>query len=900
MFLEFRKLVFSIILFIVFPAFMFSQTDPDIQKSDSLNELIPIDTTSLQINSNQTNDTLSESEKKSGLIDNKVIYSAIDSIVLSRDSKKVYLYKNAKIEYGDITLEADYIEYDQENNVVYASGVEDTLGNLIGKPIFTEKSDKFNAKTIKYNFKTKKGYIEEVFTEEEDGYLHSEKTKKLENNDFLMKNGKYTTCDNPEHPHFYLSMTKAKVIPGDKIISGYSYLVLQDLPLKFLFIPFGYFPSQKEQSSGIIVPKYGEERNRGFFLQDGGYYFGISDKMDLAITGDIYSKGSWGGDLNYRFVKRYKFNTNLSLGYKEFIKSEKGLDDYLKSKDFQIRWTHSQDPKANPNSKFSASVNYSTTSYDKYNSKTIENLNTNTKSSSISYSKSWPDSPFRLTADLRHSQNTQTNNVDLTLPVVTFNMDRKNPFRRKGSSGETKWYEDIEISYKSKLENRITAPDSTIFTETQWSDFENGFQHNIPLSTNIKILKYFNLTPQVEYTGILYPNYISRYYDENYYIESTGKYGAIITDTINEIKYAQMVTPSVSLSVGPNIYGMYAFSNPNAKIVAIRHVLTPSASISYRPDLGSMVSQYYSTYEMYSNGEFKDVEYSKFENGLYKLPSSPGESSVISFGLNNNLEMKIRSDEDTATGTRKIKLIEGLKFSANYNVFADSVNWSSIGISGRTTLFKDKININITASVDPYQINKTTGNTINKFQWNDKDAEFLGKIGRLESFRLSIDFKLNSPQNGESGDQSNKGEISESILSNDREIDQSIIQQQQFQKQIIGYVDFDVPWDLGVDYNYNYSKPKFEKVITQTIGINGNLSLTKNWKISFRSNYDITNKELSSTSINIHRDLHCWEMTFSWIPVGRMQSYNFQINVKASTLKDFLKLPKKKTWQENL
>lgn len=902
MFLEFRKLVFSIILFIVFPAFMFSQTNPDIQKSDNLNDLIPIDTTTIPINNNQATDTLTKSEKKTGLIDTKVIYSATDSIVISRDSKKVYLYKNAKIEYGDIILKADYIEYDQENNIVFASGIEDSLGNLIGKPVFTENKDVFDAKTIKYNFKTKKGYIEEVFTEEEDGYLHSEKTKKLENNDFLMKNGKYTTCDNPTHPHFYLLMTKAKVIPGEKIISGYSYLVMQDLPMKFLFIPFGYFPSQTEQSSGIIVPKYGEARNRGFYLQDGGYYFGISDKMDLAITGDIYSKGSWGGDLNYRFVKRYKFNTNLSLGYKEFIKSEKGLADYLKSKDFQIRWTHSQDPKANPNSKFSASVNYSTTSYDKYNSKTIENLNTNTKSSSISYSKSWPGSPFRFTADLRHSQNTQTNNVDLTLPVLTFNMDRKNPFRRKNASGETKWYEDIEISYRSKLENRITAPDSTIFTETQWSDFENGFQHNIPISTNIKILKYFNLSPQVEYTGILSPNYIYRYYDNNYHNETTNKYGAVITDTIQKINYAHMVTPSVSLSVGPNIYGMYIFKKPTAKIVAIRHVLTPSVSISYRPDLGNMVSQYYGTYEMYSNGEFKDIEYSILDNGLYKLPSSPGESSVISLGLNNNLEMKIRSDEDTVTGTRKIKLIEGLKFSASYNVFADSLHWSPIAISGRTTLFKDKVNINISASVDPYAIDSITGNTINKFQWNETDDKFLGKIGRLESFRLSIDFKLNSSKNGDSEDEANKGERSESIMSNDREIDQTILQQQQFQQQIIGYVDFDVPWDLGVDYNFNYSKPKFDNsvVITQTIGITGNLSLTKNWKISFRSNYDITNKELSSTSINIHRDLHCWEMTFSWIPVGRMQSYNFQINVKASTLKDFLKLPKKKTWQENL
>jgi len=893
LFFELRKLVFSTILFIAFPAFLYSQTNPNVRKIDKDIEIIPTDTTIVPIET--STDSINQNEN-SNLIDTKVVYSATDSIVLSRDSKKVYLYKKAKIEYGDIILESDYIEYDQENNVVFASGVEDSLGNLTGKPVFTEKGDKFDAKTIKYNFKTKKGYIEEVFTEEEDGYLHSQITKKLENNDFLMKNGKYTTCDNPEHPHFYLSMTKAKVIPGDKIVSGYSYLVLEDLPLKFIFVPFGYFPSQKEQSSGLIIPKYGEETRRGFFLQDGGYYFGISDKMDLAITADIFSKGSWGGDLNYRFVKRYKFNSNLSLGYKEFVKSEKGLSDYLKSKDLQIRWTHSQDPKANPNSKFSASVNYSTTTYDQYNSKTLEDLNTNTKSSSVSYSKSWPGSPFRFSADLRHSQNTQTKNVDLTFPVLTFNMDRKYPFRRKNASGDLKWYEDIEISYKSKLENRLSTPDSLFLVDTKWSDFENGFQHTIPLNTNIKILKYFNLSPQVEYTGILYPNYINRYYDYNYYNESTKKYGAVITDTIQEIKYAQIVTPSVSLSVGPNIYGMYAFKNPEAKIVAIRHVLTPSVSISYRPDLGNMVNQYYGSYETYSNGEFKTVEYSKFENGLYRLPAAPGESSVISFGLNNNLEMKVRSDKDTVTGTRKIKLIDGLKLSASYNVFADSLNWSPIGVSGRTTLFKDKVNINISATVDPYAID-SLGVTYNEFHWNVSDDKFFGRIGRLESFRLSVDFRLNSEKGSETGE--NKGPNNESgtEISDDRDLEQSI---QQHQQQFVGYVDFDVPWDLSVNYNYNYSKPKFEKTITQTIGISGNLSLTKNWKISFRTNYDITNKELSSTSINIHRDLHCWEMSLGWIPVGRMQSYNFQINVKSSTLRDLLKLPKKRSWQENL
>lgn len=355
-----------------------------------------------------------------------------------------------------------------------------------------------------------------------------------------------------------------------------------------------------------------------------------------------------------------------------------------------------------------------------------------------------------------------------------------------------------------------------------------------------------------------------------------------------------MITPSVSLSVGPNIYGMYAFKNPKSKIVAVRHVVTPSVSVSYRPDLGNMVEQYYGSYEMYSGGELKEIEYSIFEPGLYKLPAAPGQSGAISFGLNNNLEMKIRSDKDTVTGTKKIKLIEGLRLSSSYNIFADSMNWSPINISGRTTLFNDKLGINFNATLDPYAINDA-GRKYNEYHWNVSEDKYLGKLGRITNMNLSANYKLNSDKKNESNKSStnNNTDILTDEFGNPIE-DEIIVQ------PIVGYVDFDIPWNVSVGYNFNYSKPAYEKIITQTLQLTGDFSLTKKWKISFRTNYDITNKELSSTSINIHRDLHCWEMTFSWIPIGRMQSYNFQINVKASTLRDFLKLPKKRTWQENL
>lgn len=885
MYLKFRYFVFIIVLIFVIPFKNFAQNErtEEIKNNTDIEDVAISD--SVLINDTLTVD---KPKQKGSVLDSKVIYSAKDSIALSSDNKKVFLYKQAKIIYGEIILEADYIEYDQERNYVFASGVADSTGKLIGKPNFKEGQEEFSAKTIKYNFKTKKGYIEDVFTEEEQGFLHSEQTNKLEDNSFLLKNGKYTTCENEDHPHFYLSMTKAKVVPNDKIITGPAYLVMLDIPFKFLGVPFGFFPSQSGYSSGIIVPKYGEESNRGFYLQDGGYYFGINDKMDLKVTGDIFSKGSWGGDVAYRFVKRYKFSSNFNYSYAEFIESEVGLPDYEKNKNMQITWSYVQDAKANPNAKFSASVNYSTTGYDKYNAKTTEQLNTNTKSSSISYGKTWAGSPFRLNAQLRHSQNSNTNNVSLTLPSITFNMDRQYPFRSKNSSGETKWYEDIEIQYSSQLENKITTVDSLLFNGTTFSDFQNGFQHNIPLSTNFKLLKYFNLSPKVQYTGILYPNYLEIISD-TLIDESGNEYIETYENVVPTIKYAQLLEPSVSLSVGPNIYGMYRFKNQEGKIEALRHVLTPSVSVSYRPDMGNMVDKYYSDYVIDTLGN--TLEYSIFEDGIYNFPAAPGQSGSVSFGLNNNLEMKVRTYDDTSNTTKKIKILESFKISSSYNIFADSLNWSQISLRGRTSLLNNKLKLNFGASLDPYALNNAKTAVVNKFA---------GGVGRLEKVDFSVDFTLKSKKDESDGQgkgvNDQKNNISHSGASSDFADDGRYT----IQDEIVTYVDFDVPWSLTGSYKYVYSKPLTEKNITQTLSLSGNLSLTKKWKISFRTNYDITERELSSTSININRDLHCWEMTFSWIPIGRMQSYSFQINVKGSTLRDMLKYNKRKSWQDNL
>jgi lipopolysaccharide assembly outer membrane protein LptD (OstA) len=884
LYLKFRYFVFIFVLIIIVSFKSLAQINNRGKELDltNNNQNENIDTISL-------NDSIKTAPKNENLIEIQVIYNAEDSIVLASDSKKVYLYNKAKIVYGEITLEADFIEYDQEKNVVYAKGVEDSLGVLQGKPKFTDKSGEFLAKTIRYNFKTKKGYIEDVFTEEEQGFLHSEQTKKMADNSLLLKNGKYTTCDHEDHPHFYLKMSKAKVIPNDKIITGFTYLVMGDVPMP-LGVPFGYFPSQNSYSSGILIPSYGEEKRRGFYLQDGGYYFGINDMMDLAVTGDIYSKGSWGTDLVLKYKKRYKFNSRFNFSYGVFVQGEKGLPDYKNNKDMRIVWNHAQDPKSNPNTRFSASVNYSTSSYDEFNSKTLDQRATNTKQSNITYAKNWAGSPFHFNMNLKHSQNSNTNNITLNLPILTFNMDRKNPFRKKNATGKMKWYENIEVQYNSKLENKITTIDSLLFTETTFSDFENGFQHKVPISTNFKILKHFNLSPKVNYTGIVYTDITDFSYSDT--INTNGDSIKILQkDVREEINYAQIIEPSISLSVGPNIYGKYDFNNENSNLIAIRHVLTPSASVSYRPDLGNMVDQYYFT-------DTLDKKHSIYETGIYKFPAAPGESGSVNFGLNNNLEMKVRDKNDTTgLGTKKIKLLESLKLSTSYNIFAEEFNWSPISINGRTSIFNKKVNINFGGSVDTYALD-SNGTLINRSQWHyNKDASFFKRLGRLERFDFSIDFRLNSKK----GKDDKKIDPQTTAREDDRFSRFSDAEYQNMQNQVVTYVDFDIPWNLSTTYKFLYSKPGLDDAkITQTLSLTGDLSLTKNWKISIRANYDLVLNEISSTSINIHRELHCWEATFSWIPVGYMQSYSFQINVQSSTLRDFLKYDKRDKWQDNL
>lgn len=839
-------------------------------------------------------DSVKVKDDKPNFIEDEVDYKAKDSIILSNDHSKVFLYKDATVDYGDISLKADYIVYDQEKNEVFARGVIDSLGEVKGKPVFREGNDEFEAKTIRYNFDTKRAYVEDVFTEEQEGYLHSKFTKKFEDNSFNLKGGKYTTCDSHD-PHYYLAITKGKAIPNDKIISGYSYLVIADIPLYVIGIPWGFFPNKQEQSSGILIPRYGEERNRGFFLKDGGYYFGINENMDLSITGDIYSKGTWGASAQFRYRKRYKYTSNFNFRYYENVTGDKGTSSYSKRVDYAFIWSHSQDSKANPTRRFSASVNMSSSKFDRLNTENINSKINNTKSSNITYAKNWPGTPFRFSANLRHSQNTRTNDVNLTLPVLTFNMSRIYPFRSKTQSGKTRWYENIELSYQSKFENRLKTKDELLFTDTEWEDFNYGFQHTIPLRTNLKVFKDFNISPSVEYTGILYPSYIKYsdpvlVYDP---VEDENVYENQL-DTINELSYAQLINPSISASYNPKVFFTYQYKSETFKIEAIRHVLSPTVRFSYRPDMGSMVDKYYSSYLRAVDSVYQ--QYSQFENGLYRLPMAPGEYGVINLSLQNNIEMKVRTFTDTAVNVEKVKLLDNLSITTYYDLFKDSLNWAPLAFVGRTSLFDNVVRIGFNGQFSPYALDDN-GRTLNKYVWEESDNWL-----RFTKFQASIDFNLQSKRkkkdddkSGNTGGQSPQGYNvgNEFAGLDDQDLAMGI------PPPLVGneYVDFDIPWSLTVGYQFIYSKPLEESNIIQTLNFSGNVNLTDKWKISFQSYYDFSDGKLGTTSINIHRNLHCWEMSFRWIPVGQFKSYSFRINVKSSVLRD-LQYEKKRNWRD--
>ena len=757
---------------------------------------------------------------------NDLIYSAKDSIVFDLDNNKVYLYNNAEVEYEDIKLNSFFISIDFEKNILFSKGVNDSLGNYIKKPLLKESSKTYYADTITYNYKTKKAKIKKLLTEEEGGYLHGKDIKKENSKNYFLKHGNYTTCSN-ENPHFYINAKKLKLISGEKIITGPAKLVINDLPTP-LFIPFGIFPIHKKRSSGIILPTYGQSTQLGYNLQNLGYHFSLSEYFNLSLTGDIYSRGSWKLNLLSAYKKKYKYDGNIKINFSKTGVGERELSNYNLTKDFKISWKHKQDQKAHPNNQFSALVNLATSSYLRNNSYDTDYLK-NTLSSNISFQRRFNNKPYNLSISLRHNQNTLNKQINITLPELSFTVNRLFPFRR---TIKKTWYKNLGINYNLNAKNSITATDSLIFKKIN-KNLKSGVKHSIPISTSFNLLKHINISPKINYTERWYFNKMERDWDNNIQmlnIDTTNGFWAL-----REFNF--------STQISTKIYGLIS-----TKRKQFRHVFTPSINYSYKPDFSQERFGIYSEYE----NENELQKYSYFEGSIYGFPGQ-NTQNMLNINLNNNLEMKIHSEE----GEKKIKIIDNLSLSGAYNNALDSLKMSNIYINLRTNLF-NKVNFKANAMIDPYALNKQ-GVKLNQFMISN------GKIGRLTKLNFNLSLNLNNK----------KSNSTKTHQDSDY------------------FIDFNVPWSLNFFYSFTYSKPMLEYEIIQSVNFNGNIKISEKWKIGFRSGYDIKNRDFTYTTFDIYRDLHCWEMSFNWIPLGFRQSYNFIIKVKSSILQD-LKIAKRK------
>lgn len=838
-------------------------------------------------------DSINDKPKSIGL-ESSVIYHSFEEIHYDVRNQKVFLYKDAEIEYGDVRLKADYIEIDFSKNLVYAKGLPDSTGKIQGSPVFSEGGKDFESEEIRYNFDTKKGLIRHVITQEGEGYLHGEVIKKMPDDRINILHGSYTTCD-LKHPHFAFKFTRAQVTPNDKIVSGPAYFVVENVPMP-LALPFGIFPNQTGQRSGIIIPSFGESANRGFFLERGGYYWGINDYMDFTVTGDIFTSGSWAIRPTFRYANRYHYGGNFDFSYAKNIIGDKDDPDTEPSKDFSVRWTHTQDPKARPNGRFSANVNIVSSSFNDYNLTSTSAYLSNTFQSSIAYQTNFNNNIF-LSANATHQQNTIDRSVNITLPTLTLNTKQVYPFRRKEQVGKVRWYENINMKYTMNADNRISTKDTLLF-EPGWTDgFNYGAKQTIPISSSIKVLKYFNLTNSINYSSKWYPFSIHKTWNaDTLFTETDTIVGYIETDTVNQIIAAREFSYRASMST--RLYGMYQFTK--GPVTAIRHVITPSVSFSLRPDFGSDFWGYYDVVQANTEGDM--LRYSIFEGSLYGGPPD-GRSGQLGFSLGNNLEMKVRSKKDTITGIKKVVLIDNFSISSSYDLAKDSLNWAPLTLSGRTTLFK-KLNVTYASSWIPYAVNEN-GIAIDKYEW-----EVNKKLFRMSNtvwsfgmnYRISADdFKKGKHQDSPGAKPEEEGDENYELFEkySEQEINDVFDNPNQ-------YINWNNAWSLSINYSLRYSNnPTYLdyerqdlRTTVQTLGVSGDVSITPKWKINFRTGWDFETKKFTYTTIDFYRDLHCWEMRFSWIPTGNRKSWTFGINIKASILKD-LKYDRKKDFRDS-
>ncbi|MDA9563649.1 putative LPS assembly protein LptD [Flavobacteriales bacterium] len=821
-----------------------------------------------------TKDTAQAKVKSESALDEKVEYSAVDSMRFDLEEQKVYLFGEGKVVYGTIELMADYIELSLETKEVIAAGSLDSLGKVIGKPTFADGGQSFISDTMRYNFDSKRGKIVKAITQEGDGYIHGKQIKMMNEDVIFIKNGKYTTCSN-EDPHFHIEASKLKFIKDDKIVTGPAYLKVENIPTP-LAVPFGFFPNKETQTSGIIIPTYGESPGLGFFLNDGGYYLAVNEFLDVALTGDIYSRGSWGVGLESNYRKRYKFDGYVDLSYSQFKQGERNINQ-TKTSNYFIRWRHKQDPKARPNSSFSADVNFGSSKnfQNNFNSSTQEFL-TNTFKSNVSYNKGFGTKPFNLTLNTSHSQNSRDSSVTIILPSATMTMSRIYPLKRRVSVGKDRWYENIGINATGVLQNQLTTKEDSLINHTlaTFDNMQNGARITAPISTSFKLLKYFTLSPTINNSMVMYletsnQNWVLKE-DTNETGEVLGTYTGSLQKTAQQ-GFAAAYEGSFSSSLTTTIYGMFNYKLKHLK--AIRHVMYPSASINLKPDYSDEFWGYYDNYERINGTDTTIVDYSRFAGQIYGGPGARSQSGSVSLSLRNTLDAKILTLKDTTNTPKKVKLLDNLNFSTSYNIFADSLNWSPVRLYAKSRIHKN-MDVQLNSVFDPYAfvMEGTNGRRINASYWQE-----FGAPANLTELDLVVSFRLKSKTTKDTKEQK---ELKEEL-----NIDGA------------NFVDFNAPWALNVSYRYNYKKPFDDETITNTINFNGDISLTPKWKVGFSSGYDIEARKVNITTLDIYRDLHCWELSFNVVPFGTRKRYTVDLRVKAPVLSD-LKLSRKRNWYD--
>lgn len=849
---------------------------------------------------------------KKNAIESPVHYSSEDSMIYLASTKRAYLYGESKVKYQNMDLQAEKIDMSMDENLVHATGewTDSTQTELFGTPEFKMGQDDYASDTMSFNYKTKKGLISNVVTTQEDGYMYSEISKRNADGDIYLKKGKYTTCD-ADHPDFYIAISRAKMRPGKDVVFGPAHLVVADIPLP-LAIPYGFFPFSKNYSSGFIMPTYGDETARGFYLRDGGYYFAMNDKIDMKLIGEIYTKGSWGVSATSNYKNRYKYSGSVLLSFQDTRNSEKGMPDYTQQKSFKVQWSHRQDAKANPYSTLSANVNFATSSYEKNNLSSMYNpqaMTQSTRTSSVSWSTTMSSIGLSLSTTANLSQNMRDSSISMTLPDLNISISRFNPFKRKHAAGKERWYEKLSMSYTGHISNSYSGKESQIMHSSLTRDWKNGWQHNIPLSGSFTLFNYLNITPSVNLTDRTYFNRTKRSWDEEANKE--------VCDTTYGVY--NVYNWNMSMSMSTKLYGFFI---PNRKIFGdkidrIRHVITPTASLSYAPDFSASRYGYYETYQKTdADGNVSLVEYSPYQGLLYGVPGK-GKTGSISFSIDNNVEMKLKTDKDT-TGYKKVSIIDDLGANMSYNMAAKSRPWSDLNTKIRLKFGKSyTFNMNAVFATYAYELDENGKPHIGeKTEWG------CGRFGRFQGTSQNFSYtftpeKIKGWFTHEDKEDDKNTELEDDYgMDTDVEsnIDDTMINAQKGLRKKKdknggkastdddGYMPFSMPWSLTVGYGismrentggkFNTSTMRYPYKFTQTLNFSGNIRLAEGWNISFSSGYDFDNKKMSMTTASMSRDLHCFSMSCSMV-LAPYTSYNFSFRCNAATLTDVLKYDKK-------